>query len=87
MNLFILLTQLILLELAGIRNKQIKNKTKKNQINVKFSIGGLVDIEYAVQILQIKYGINYNKLRTPIINKALLELSKINVLDKNDTKI
>ena len=74
-------------ELSEIRNKQIEAKTKENLINAKFSIGGLVDIEYAVQILQIKYGINNPKLKTPIISQALIELSKYNILNKNDAKI
>lgn len=44
-----------------IRNKQIENYLKENNLNIKYSKGGLVDIEYIIQILQIKYG-NKNKL-------------------------
>ncbi|MEA1996954.1 MAG: hypothetical protein U9N45_04920, partial [Gemmatimonadota bacterium] len=43
-------------ELARLHNRQIKEFVKAGTWNAKFSSGGLVDIEYHVQHLQIRYG-------------------------------
>jgi len=56
-----------------IRKKQIDNYINNlNEINVKYSYGGLVDIEYIVQVLQIKYGYG---------NKNIRKTSTLDVLD------
>ena len=39
--------------------------------NAKFSPGALVDLEYAVQILQVMHGATEQRLRTPRIHEAL----------------
>jgi glutamate-ammonia-ligase adenylyltransferase len=46
-----------------IRKMQLDNYIKNNDINIKYSRGGLVDIEYFVQILQIHYGKKIKSLR------------------------
>ncbi len=43
-------------EMAELREKQIKQWCPKNKINLKFSLGGLVDIEYLVASFSIFYG-------------------------------
>lgn len=60
-----------LVELKRLRNKQLEEKSSPGKLNAKFSPGGLVDLEYAVQILQVTYGRTVPKLRTPRIHQAL----------------
>lgn len=61
-------------DLRDLREKQLEQKTKPRQLNAKFSPGGLVDLEYSVQIIQCRYGRDDEKLRTPRIHVALEEL-------------
>lgn len=67
-------------ELRELREKQFKEKTSGQRLNAKFSPGGLVDIEYDVQILQVMYGKDIPSLRTPKIHKALRALADAGVL-------
>jgi len=72
-------------ELMELREKQFKQKTESGKINVKFSPGGLVDLEYAVQILQVMYGNELAELRTPRIHDALVALSNAGILSAEET--
>ena len=58
-------------ELQDLREKQLSDKTQPGRLNAKFSPGALVDLEYAVQILQVQHGEEASQLRTPSIHKAL----------------
>ena len=68
-------------ELREIRERQIQEKTRPGMLNAKFSPGALVDLEYAVQILQVIHGAAERRLRTPRIHEALDALASIGVLD------
>nr|HID59007.1 glutamate-ammonia-ligase adenylyltransferase [Desulfobacterales bacterium] len=72
-------------ELMELREKQFKEKTESGKINVKFSPGGLVDLEYAVQILQVMYGKELTGLRTPRIHDALAALTEAGILSAEET--
>lgn len=61
-------------DLRSLREKQLMQKTSRRQLNAKFSPGGLVDLEYSVQIIQCRYGKDNPLLRTPRIHVALAEL-------------
>jgi len=67
-------------EILDLREKQYVEKTKGKKRNAKFSAGGLVDLEYGVQILQVNYGRDVPRLRTPRIHEALNALSDAGVL-------
>jgi [glutamine synthetase] adenylyltransferase / [glutamine synthetase]-adenylyl-L-tyrosine phosphorylase len=67
-------------DLQALREKQFSEKTKGGRLNAKFSPGGLVDLEYSVQILQVTHGKDLPALRTPLINEALNALSDAGVL-------
>jgi glutamate-ammonia-ligase adenylyltransferase len=67
-------------ELRLLREKQFAEKTGGGRRNAKFSPGGLVDLEYAIQVLQITYGENDSALRTPRTHDALVALSHLGVL-------
>ncbi|MBW2073830.1 MAG: glutamate-ammonia-ligase adenylyltransferase [Deltaproteobacteria bacterium] len=73
-------------ELRELRNKQFKEKTEAGKLNAKFSPGGLVDLEYAVQILQVMYGKDVPQLRTPRIHEALTALTVAGVLSPVETE-
>jgi len=55
--------------LYKVRKMQLDNYIKYGEINAKFSTGCLVDVEYIVQILQIKYGkLNKNLKKTSTLD-------------------
>jgi glutamate-ammonia-ligase adenylyltransferase len=51
--------------------------------NAKFSPGALVDLEYAVQILQVTHGALEKRLRTPRIHEALDALASIGLVEQS----
>ena len=50
------------------------------RFNVKLSRGGLVDVEYTAQYLQIQHGRDHPPLRTPRTQVALLALAELGIL-------
>ncbi|MGQ0810439.1 MAG: hypothetical protein ACT4OO_04355 [Nitrospiraceae bacterium] len=54
-----------------LRRQQIKELVGPGQLNVKYSPGGLIDVEYAVQYLQLTHGHEHPVLRTPNTMEAL----------------
>lgn len=61
-------------DLAGavsLRRQQIKELVEKGRVNVKYSPGGIVDIEYAAQYLQVMHGHAIRTLRTSNTLEAL----------------
>ena len=78
-----------LAELREIREKQVREKTRALPagagLNAKFSPGALVDLEYAVQILQVTHGADEARLRTPRIHEALDALARIGVLAETES--
>ncbi|NKB24273.1 MAG: glutamate-ammonia-ligase adenylyltransferase [Kiritimatiellae bacterium] len=84
-NEFIYATSSIKLEeLQTLRIKQFKEKRKSGSYNAKFSPGALVDLEYTVQILQVKHGKEIPTLRTPQIHQALEGLKHAGVLQQKE---
>ncbi|MEO6097082.1 MAG: hypothetical protein ABIW76_15945 [Fibrobacteria bacterium] len=64
----------------GLRQQQIELKAAKG-INAKFSPGGLVEVEYTVQFLQLKHGRRFPSLREPNTETALEQLLEEGILD------
>ena len=73
-------------DLHGLREKQFQEKTKGGKLNAKFSPGGLVDLEYGVQILQVIHGNKIPRLRSPRIQEALEALSVAGVLSHYESE-
>ena len=71
-------------ELRELRAKQFAEKTRPDQYNAKFSPGALVDLEYAVQILQVMHGTHIVKLRTPRIHQALRGLEEEGLMNSKE---
>jgi glutamate-ammonia-ligase adenylyltransferase len=67
-------------DIRHLREKQFSTKTEGGRLNAKFSPGGLVDLEYGVQVLQVIYGKQVRKLRTPRIHEALEVLAEEGVI-------
>ncbi|MEJ2664673.1 MAG: hypothetical protein P8107_11620 [Spirochaetia bacterium] len=68
-------------EVFSLREKQFANAGPSEDFNVKLGPGGLVDIEYSVQLLQVIHGSTLKALRTPLLHNALRELAQAKVLD------
>ena len=66
-----------------IRKLQIDNYIKdKSLFNAKFSPGGLVEIEYIVQMFQLQFGHLLPEIRKTSTLEALDALFKNNIMDK-----
>ena len=72
-------------ELRELREKQFIEKTAGGRLNAKFSAGGLVDLEYDIQILQVMYGKQIPAMRTPLLHQALTALADGGVLSPEET--
>lgn len=59
-----------------LRRRQVKELVEPGQTNVKYSRGGLIDVEYAVQYLQLLHGHQEPRLRTPNTLEALAALGE-----------
>ncbi|NOT23796.1 MAG: hypothetical protein HOP22_13895 [Nitrospiraceae bacterium] len=67
-----------------LRKQQLRQFVKPGQINVKYGVGGLIDIEYAVQYLQVMHGHDHPNLRTPNTLQALAGLIKEGLVSRTD---
>ncbi len=57
--------------LRSMRRLQLKQLIKPGKLNAKYSPGGLVDIEYSIQAVQIFYGRHEPRLRTTNTREAM----------------
>ena len=71
-------------EFRDLRERQFKEKTEVGRLNAKYSPGGLVDLEYSIQILQVRYGAGFLQLRTPLLHEALRALADAGVLSPEE---
>lgn len=74
-------------ELWEMRRMQWRQKRRKSgEFNAKYSPGALVDVEYSVQILQVRHGGEHPELRTPRVHKALAALVKVGAIERVDAE-
>jgi glutamate-ammonia-ligase adenylyltransferase len=73
--------------MRAMRERQIRHMVKPNIFNAKLSTGGLVDIEYLVQGLQITHGDKISKLRVSNTLLATTELTKSGIMTKVDQAV
>jgi len=66
--------------MRAMRERQIRHLVAGGTLNAKFSPGGLVDLEYLVQALQIKYGADNPALRETNTGRALTTLAEAGIL-------
>jgi glutamate-ammonia-ligase adenylyltransferase len=70
--------------MRAMRERQIRHLVTAGTINAKFSPGGLVDLEYLVQGLQIAHGRQYPDLRSTHTGKAMAKLVEAKILSPAD---
>jgi [glutamine synthetase] adenylyltransferase / [glutamine synthetase]-adenylyl-L-tyrosine phosphorylase len=70
--------------MRAMREKQVRHLVTGGTFNAKYSPGGLVDIEYLIQGLQINYGADNPILRVTNIRKAMALLNEAGILNKSD---
>lgn len=70
-----------------LRRQQLKQLVERDTVNLKHSPGGIVDIEYAVQYLQIMHGHRLPVLRTPNTMQALAALVDCGIVTRQDGEI
>jgi glutamate-ammonia-ligase adenylyltransferase len=70
--------------MRAMRERQVRHLVTGGTFNAKYSPGGLVDIEYLVQGLQINYGGENPSVRLTNIRKAMAALNELGVLSDDD---
>ena len=70
--------------MRAMRERQIRHLVAAGIINAKYSPGGLVDLEYTVQALQITHGATHPSLRSTNTRLAMAALAKIWILSADD---
>ncbi|MEM7348650.1 MAG: glutamine synthetase adenylyltransferase, partial [Chloroflexota bacterium] len=70
--------------MRAMRERQLRHLVTAGTINAKFSPGGLVDIEYLVQALQMTHGHTNPDLRQSNTYNAIIALHKANLLELED---
>ncbi|HSL06336.1 MAG TPA: hypothetical protein VK901_22705 [Nitrospiraceae bacterium] len=67
-----------------LRKQQLKQLVAPGKVNVKYSAGGLIDIEYAAQYLQVTHGHKQPSLHTPNTLQALAALVNAGLVARTD---
>ncbi len=70
-----------------LRRRQMRELVPGGTIHVKYSPGGLIDIEYTAQYLQLQHGHREPSLRTPNTLHALEALQAARLLSRQDATI
>ncbi len=71
-------------QLWEMRAMQHRQKAGGLRFNAKYSLGALVDVEYAVQTLQVRHGGAHPGVRTPRVHEAIGALRDAGVLGADD---
>jgi glutamate-ammonia-ligase adenylyltransferase len=72
------------ISMRAMRERQLRHLVTGGTFNAKFSPGGLVDVEYLVQGLQINYGGANPALRSTNIRAAMAALNEAGILGEDD---
>ena len=67
-----------------LRWRQMHELVQPGAVNVKYGAGGMLDVEYAVQYLQIQHGANWPDLHTPNTLDALSRLRAHEVISAEE---
>jgi [glutamine synthetase] adenylyltransferase / [glutamine synthetase]-adenylyl-L-tyrosine phosphorylase len=70
--------------MRAMRERQIRHLVTGGTFNPKYSPGGLVDLEYLVQALQITHGAENPALRTTNTRQAMAALAAAGILSPDD---
>jgi [glutamine synthetase] adenylyltransferase / [glutamine synthetase]-adenylyl-L-tyrosine phosphorylase len=67
-----------------LRARQMRELVEPGAVNVKYGAGGVIDVEYAAQYLQLQHGHLWRELRTPNTLEALAGLKARGILDAGE---
>ena len=70
--------------MRAMRERQLRHLVRGGTFNLKYSLGGLVDVEYLVQGLQINSGGEYPQVRQTNTREAMAALAKVGILSEDD---
>lgn len=70
-----------------LRRRQMRELVKPGQFNAKLSPGGIVDIEYAVQYLQILHGKDHPQLRVTNTLDAIESLKATGIIGESEYEV
>jgi glutamate-ammonia-ligase adenylyltransferase len=70
--------------MRAMRERQVRHLVTGGTFNAKFSRGGLVDIEYLIQGLQINHGAQNPTLRLTNLRDAMSALHTVSILSDDD---
>jgi len=70
--------------MRAMRERQVRHLVTGGTFNAKFSLGGLVDIEYLIQGLQINHGAQNPALRLTNLRDAMSALHAVGILSDDD---
>ena len=70
-----------------LRRRQMRELVKPGQINVKYSAGGIIDIEYAVQYMQLLHGPRHPAVRSPNTMEALEQLRRLQIINEGEYEL
>ncbi|MCU0522643.1 MAG: glutamine synthetase adenylyltransferase [Anaerolineae bacterium] len=70
--------------MRAMRERQMRHLVTGGTFNAKYSPGGLVDVEYLVQGLQIEHGAEHPSLRSTNIREAMRALAAEGFLSQDD---
>ncbi len=73
-------------EIRELRQRQAEDKAGGGRLNAKFSAGALVDLEYNVQLLQVREGRGHRDIRNPGIHATLRALSELGTIDPDEAE-
>jgi [glutamine synthetase] adenylyltransferase / [glutamine synthetase]-adenylyl-L-tyrosine phosphorylase len=65
-----------------LRRRQTRELVKPGEVNVKYSSGGIIDIEYAAQYLQLMHGKDHPELRVTNTLDALAQLRRLSIISE-----
>src|SRR5262245_21556204 len=70
-----------------LRRRQMRELVKPGEINVKYGAGGIIDIEYAIQYLQLLHGKHYPELRSPNTLHALDVMHRLEIIQTKEYEV
>ncbi len=70
--------------IRAMRERQLRHLVAGGARNAKFSRGGLVDVEYLVQALQMRHGSQHASVRSPNTQQTMQALAEIGILSAED---
>ncbi|MBM4075427.1 MAG: glutamine synthetase adenylyltransferase, partial [Planctomycetes bacterium] len=72
--------------ISAMRERQLRQRVGTTEFNAKLSRGGLVDIEYLIQALQIQHGHRHPEVRSENTRTALEALARLGMIEKADQR-